>query len=486
MREIMSPEKADTLTRLRLRTIYPITDNDGSCSLLYDLERTFILQVPKEFQQHIAFSLKSGQRGETLTRWLVGEDLLTTQERRNHVQGTFSTIPQVTDISLDLPGSCNLGCSYCFENDIGSRIGPMSEETALKTVEFVFKKASATHKIVFHFGSGEPLIRFDLLQKVVAEADRRAQTSGQQITYELTTNATLVTEEIASYLKDHNFNVRVSCDGPPFLHNKYRPFRGGQGSYLAVEKGLNLLLKYLPQRLTVNSVLSSGGRLYELWAWAKKIGVRRYHVIKVGAYGDREINLQETDLVHFRADLEVICEDLFLELKKGCVPIDYQPIIKIVRRLMIPEPITRFCGVAGSYLGIASNGDIYPCFRHLGLAEYHLGDIWHGVDDKKRGDFISQEAADVDSRPICQECWARYLCGGGCYADSTIYGPDKRNPQVEQCPFWRTEIEIAIRFYQRLCSTDPRFCLRLFGEEPAAILDFSGGNPAFLQRRNCS
>ncbi|MFX9597044.1 SPASM domain-containing protein, partial [Acinetobacter baumannii] len=92
-------------------------------------------------------------------------------------------------------------------------------------------------------------------------------------------------------------------------------------------------------------------------------------------------------------------------------------------RLMIPEPITRFCGVAGSYLGVSSNGQVYPCFRHIGLKEYRLGDVRAGIDDGKRQDFLGKEAADVDNRPVCSECWARYMCGGGCYADSVVYGP---------------------------------------------------------------
>src|ERR1039458_10062665 len=102
---------------------------------------------------------------------------------------------------------------------------------------------------------------------------------------------------------------------------------------------------------------------------------------------------------------------------------------------MLPEPVTRYCGVAGSYLAVASNGMMYPCFRHLGLDEYRLGDARNGVSDEKRLAFLRSEAADVDSRPVCRECWARYLCGGGCYADSVFFGLKKRRPQEQHCPF---------------------------------------------------
>lgn len=471
---------------LRLRSLHPLIEiDDGSCPLLYDLERTFIIEVPVEFRFRINPAFKTGDLDEALVEWLMHEDLLTSEKPRDWAQGTQPDIPQLTDVSLDMSGACNLGCVYCFENDIDSRVGPMLDETAMASLDFVFKKTEGAPRIALHFGSGEPLMRFDLLERIVAEANRRAEASGQEISYELTTNATLVTQEIAKFLCDHPFNVRVSCDGPSHLHNKFRPFHRGQNSYFAVEKGLRWLLEYLPERLTVNSVLSGGTRLSELWAWAKELRLRHYHVIKVGAYADSDINIREIELRDFRTDLELVCDDMVADLEVGRIPIDYQPVTKVVRRLMLPEPITRFCGVAGSYLGVASNGKVYPCFRHLGLKQYDLGNIWHGVDNEKRQHFLGHEAADVDSRPVCEECWARYLCGGGCYADSTVYGSDKLKPQVQHCPFWRTEIEMAIRFYDRLRRTNPIYCLSLFGDDADAILDSMDKKPSFLQRKNC-
>lgn len=470
---------------LRLRTFHALVDDDGSCPLLYDLERTLIFEVPEKLIGRVAPALESGDLDKTLARWLTEEDLLTSEQRISWAQGATPAVPRVTDVSLDMSGACNMGCVYCFEDDIQSRIGPMTEETAMAGVDFAFRKTEGAPRIALHFGSGEPLMRFAMLQKVVAEAQQRSSESGRQITFELTTNATLVTEEIACFLRDHPFNVRVSCDGPAHLHDRFRPMRGGRASYNKVEAGLKLLLELLPDRVTVNSVLSGGTRLSELWDWAREMGLHHYHVIKVGAYAHRDVNLRKAELRDFRTDLQAVCDSMFSELEAGRIPIDYQPITKIVRRLMIPEPVTRFCGVAGSYLGVASNGKVYPCFRHLGLKRYELGDVWRDVDDQQRQEFLGREASDVDSRPICRDCWARYLCGGGCYADSTVYGSNRYEPQVQHCPFWRTEIELAIRFYKRLLNADPEYCLRLFGDDPDTILGSLQGGPSFLQRKNC-
>ena len=222
----------------RLRAVHPLADGDGSCSYLYDLERTLIIEVPLEFQGYIGAALESGDIDSALIAWLASEELLTSDRRITWAQGPRPAFPAVTDISLDMSGACNMGCTYCFESDINSRIGRMTEATASATLDFLFRKTNGKSRITLHFGSGEPLLRFDLLQKIVAEAMRRAGESGQQLSLELTTNATLVTHDIACFLRDHPFNVRVSCNGPAHLHDRFRPLAGGKPSYAAVERGL--------------------------------------------------------------------------------------------------------------------------------------------------------------------------------------------------------------------------------------------------------
>jgi uncharacterized protein len=470
----------------RLRSLHPLVDVQGRCTLLYDLERTFVIEVPKPFQRRILPALATGELSARMLEWLDDNDLRTLAAPPRWGEGANPALPGVTDVSFDMSGACNMGCVYCFEEPINSRIGPMSDETAQASLDFVFEKTAAAKHIALHFGSGEPLMRFDLLKRIVARANARTAALGKSIVYDLTTNATLVTEEIAAFLRDNPFQIRVSCDGPPHLHDRYRPMRGGRPSYPLVERGLSMLVRHLADRLTVNTVICGGTRLAEVWAWAKQAGIRHYHVIKVGTAHQDDIRLQQAELQDFRSDLETICDDLIGDLRAGQIPVDYQPITKVVRRLMIPEPITRFCGVAGSYLGVSSSGQVYPCFRHLGLSEYRLGDVRTGViDDERRRKYLGEEAADVDSRPVCRECWARYLCGGGCYADSVVYGADKRKPQETHCPFWRLEIETAIAFYDRLRREDPAWCFRLFGDDVDDIVGDTAEGPRFLKRKNC-
>ena len=45
---------------LRLRGLHSLIEENGSCSLIYDLERAAVVEVPEELQFHIATALETG------------------------------------------------------------------------------------------------------------------------------------------------------------------------------------------------------------------------------------------------------------------------------------------------------------------------------------------------------------------------------------------------------------------------------------------
>lgn len=58
----------------------------------------------------------------------------------------------------------------------------------------------------------------------------------------MTTNGTLLDDEIIGYIKKYNFGLMVSLDGPQKLHDKQCPTQGGKGSYEMAVKGIKRLM----------------------------------------------------------------------------------------------------------------------------------------------------------------------------------------------------------------------------------------------------
>jgi uncharacterized protein len=58
------------------------------------------------------------------------------------------------------------------------------------------------------------------------------------------TNGTLLNDEWCEFLKENNFLVGLSLDGPRQFHDTYRVDKGGAGTFDRVMRGLQLLQKY--------------------------------------------------------------------------------------------------------------------------------------------------------------------------------------------------------------------------------------------------
>ena len=448
----------------RLRDFH-IIKKDNVPHLLYDIERTFVFEIPDKLKIYFISQNKdhpiSYHDHPKLHEWLIQNDLLTSQVKTNKVPEE-KPLSNLTDLSLDIAGSCNLDCVYCFEKDINSRLGPMNEKTAFDSVDFLFKKSAHEKNIALHFGSGEPLSNFKLLQKIVYYAEKKAKKLGKDIVFHLTTNGTLITDEVAEFVSKHNFYIRMSIDA--IYHNQTRPSMTGNDTYESVEQGFLLLHKSLKKRLTVNVVFCRGMRLKNIYDWALNLGISNLEVIKVGTSRNDDVDLVDEHLLLYKLDLNEIIDDLYRRAENNNEKIlSYLPITKTLRRLVGPVPAERFCGVASTYLGVSSKGEVYPCFRHLGLEKYKMGDVEQGIDDKKRSEFLTIEAQSVETRPICSSCWARNLCGGGCYADSVVYGPNKEMPQLQHCQFWKAEIESGIRLFNKVVNNDPALLFKLIG-----------------------
>ena len=70
-----------------------------------------------------------------------------------------------------------------------------------------------------------------------------AQARGKKISFSVTTNGTLLTREIAGFLKENGISVCLSIDGPREIHDRNRPYASGRGSYEDVARGIALLME---------------------------------------------------------------------------------------------------------------------------------------------------------------------------------------------------------------------------------------------------
>ena len=137
-----------------------------------------------------------------------------------------------------MTNSCNLNCVYCqAQSETSIKKGMMTKEIAKRGVDIALQ--SPTSSVTIEFQGGEPLLNFETIKYIIEYS--AAVNKDKIISYNLVSNLSLLTDEIADYLSEHNVQVSVSLDGPDHVHNKNRPFRIGGGSYDTAIRGIEIL-----------------------------------------------------------------------------------------------------------------------------------------------------------------------------------------------------------------------------------------------------
>lgn len=98
------------------------------------------------------------------------------------------------------------------------------------------------------FNGGEILLQWDLVKQVVEHVEEQCGKKGIKARFEINTNLTLLTEEIAEFLHRHHFKVHISIDGYKDAHNRTRKYYNGKGSFDDIIEKLKIFRTYYGEK----------------------------------------------------------------------------------------------------------------------------------------------------------------------------------------------------------------------------------------------
>src|SRR5437879_1352753 len=162
--------------------------------------------------------------------------------------GGQSITPRISSLLIK-PASavCNLDCSYCFYLDReadpyqalpGRRMTAETIERLVDTYLFYSYPNSA-----FAFQGGEPTLAGLAFFEKVVELEKRYGRGGQTVSNALQTNGILIDDNWCRLLKEYNWLVGISIDGPELMHDRYRVNKHGGGTWKKVMRALETLQK---------------------------------------------------------------------------------------------------------------------------------------------------------------------------------------------------------------------------------------------------
>ncbi len=359
--------------------------------------------------------------------------------------------PPLSSVSLNLAQACNMSCGYCYadEGRFGGRSRLMCEGVARATVDRLIEESEAGTDLVLGFMGGEPLVNRSVLHAATRYAATAAREAGRRMRFSLTTNATLLTREDAQLFADFPFTVTVSIDGGRALHDAQRPMRDGSSSYDRVLAGLAMFEagrrpRHLSARVTVTP---RTGELLPILDNLVDLGFDEVGFAAVLVSANPALAFGADDFPPFLERMIACGEKALREISAGRrYPFgNFETAMhEIQRGSHRPYP----CGAGAAYLSANAEGKLFACHRLIDDPEFAMGSVEEGSDRVARAAHLAR--SHVDTMEPCRSCWARYLCGGGCYHEVKLRGRIG-------CDYIRGWLDFCIAAYGELLDAQPTY-----------------------------
>ena len=352
----------------------------------------------------------------------------------------------ITRMELVLTENCTLCCDYCFV--AGKQAHKrMSWPTARKAVDFLMSQSLDRDEVEIVFFGGEPLIEFELMRRIAAYAEANAAERGKRVRYAVTTNGTIMSEEIISFAQERGLNYLLSIDGDRASHDRHRKRRDGSGSWDEVTGEKFRLLKrrqgWVGTRLTVNPDTVDG--LVGNVRFLASLGLNQF-IVGINA----DVEWSAADLSTYIAQMQDVA-DFYVEQVAAGAQLRISSFEETVAEKRSQLSGVWGCDAGRSRVAISTGGEIYPCSRFVSpsagtAGSYRLGHVDSGLDNLgARAAFMDNADA---SRPKCAKCNHRLVCAGGCPALNMLRNGSIFEPAPHACLLTEAHIALLHRIEQ--------------------------------------
>ena len=380
------------------------------------------------------------------------------------------------ELLMDGTLTCNLNCKYCnsrrrrVEAAEGRAPSIMPLETAQRSIRFIAERMAGKVPVVyinFTLG-GEPLLSLERYRNLKNYCTQLSKDLGLSIILNMNTNGTALNEECIRYCEENEVTMAVSIDGPKEFHDAMRPFSSGRGSYDAIVKNLPRMLNSSWAGLRD---AAAGAVLTALYPFPKQVyqhlielGFRHIVVTPVRDFEKYEWSLRAETLNAFKSGYTEYAEWMLECLVNGddriyATLVEFDFFARFLMRVIRGNKQAIRCEAGRNTFGVGIDGRLYPCDNFIGWDAYCLGDVHQGIDETKRSEFLQDTM--IDQKPVCKDCWARYLCGGGCYFSAVLANGDHRIPNAVKCELVRHLVELSIWIIIELRQRNPQALKRL-------------------------
>lgn len=365
----------------------------------------------------------------------------------NSITLNCEEIPCIKGVTLMLIQACNLACKYCFgsEGEYADK-GVMSKQVAFDSIDYIIEHSGNIQELHITFFGGEPLLCFELIKQIVEYCKNKELVSGKKFKYSMTTNGTLLNDEINQFIIKNRIGTMISIDGDCEQQNAKRYYKNGNGCYdEVIEKTAYLReIGHLTARATITE---SNLELKKVFEHLNSLGFES--IPMAPAY-----NLL-TDEEHgvYIKELNILC-DYFGKLLRTDVnkAKKIKILWKAIKRIHSGAKQYTACGAGVHGVAVDIHGNLFPCHRFVSNKEFILGNI-HSKEDARK-DFAND--INIESIDACKNCYLRLLCGGGCSYENYVEAGSVHSVYKRQCEETQVIYNNVIAIYLTLSEDEKK------------------------------
>lgn len=350
---------------------------------------------------------------------------------------------ETDNLCLYVAQDCNLACTYCY-NDRGRVANPgtmMAPDIADAAFRRFFTVPSRQYSVSMY--GGEPLMNFDGIQAMVEAGARLEAERGIRISYSITTNGMLLNRRRIKFLRERFSSISVSVDGPKADHDRYRIAPKGS-AYDHATKHLPALLDCCGDKVSLLGTLTgtAADRYRDALEHMRGLGTHRVSLSPVDGPDDNPAAMSIPQYRSYSRQHEALCVEAIENGLDGHAP---REAINVVANMLTRRKLHRFCN-AGCNTAIAADGSIYACHGLVGVPQFAMGNVADADNPAYARVRAVFSGLDVDLTQ-CSTCWARYLCGGQCYAQAHFRCGNVGVPEARYCAHVRRCLAAGIRSF---------------------------------------
>lgn len=316
-------------------------------------------------------------------------------------------------LRLNVTENCNLRCSYCYErvSDVWNQKRVMDWDVAKKAIDsfLITIQRNQKKKVSVRFFGGEPLLNWNLIEKAM-DYIKDHLSDDIQVNYIINTNGTLIDDLRAKFLAEHSISVSLSVDGVREIHDKFRIYPNGTGSFDMVDQNMNHLIRHKCKfNLSVVCTEQTLTRLTDFIDYISEKQKESNYPIPV-CFNFVQITEDESKMSEEEKIHSLIKALKYADEKKVQ---SFGGLSHFVFEKLLHNSIGSYCGGSGSEFSVAPSGDIFPCSGldiKLGnvdsFEKIFQSEIYKNLCQRKSGNIIQ-----------CKDCEIECFCSGGCIAD---------------------------------------------------------------------